>query len=378
MCKDFDISAKIYPTENSGLLSALDMLRYFSERGAFRVSDLHLKVSACPAYRIDGNIVKLKGPKLTSDMADKLIYPLFTDEKLARYNRDCNVDCSYKLGNLQFRINVFKDNDGLCAAIRALSMDIPDLEDLGFPNTVWQDIAGRRHGLVLLTGITGAGKSTTIASFIKRINETSSLRILSIEDPIEYLFQQGQSTISQLEVGRDTPSFDKGLQNMLRQDPDIIFVGEMRDPETILMTLMAAETGHLVFSTLHTRDVTGSITRIMDYFPAGRQNEIRNQLSLSLAYIVCQKLVPRKDNNGRLLAMEILNNNYGCANLIRHGKIEQIYSQLQIKTKDILDEKMITMESHLSQLVKTNKINEVDARQWANDIKAFDGCMQKN
>ncbi len=201
---------------------------------------------------------------------------------------------------------------------------------------------------------------------------------MTVEDPIEYIFPQKYSIISQREVGRDVKSFIQGLKEMLRQDPDIIFVGEMRDPETIAMTLMAAETGHLVFSTLHTRDATGTITRILDYFPAGRQAEVRNQLSLGLAYIVCQKLVPKKDKTGRIVAIEILNNNYACANLIRTGKVEQIYSQLQTKTRNRPDEKMITMEKHLAMLVKQDKIDLLEAKKWANDLKTFLDCMQRN
>jgi len=163
---------------------------------------------------------------------------------------------------------------------------------------------------------------------------------------------------------------------MLREDPDVIFVGEMRDSETISMTLMAAETGHLVFSTLHTRDVTGTITRVLDYFPSGRQSEVRNQLSLGLAYIVCQKLIPKKDATGRIAAMEILNNNYACANLIRTGKVEQIYSQLQTKTGPKPGEKMTTLERHLATLVKEEKIDLLEAKRWANDLKSFVDAMQ--
>jgi twitching motility protein PilT len=242
---------------------------------------------------------------------------------------------------------------------------------------LWQDIIDRNHGLVLLTGITGAGKSTTIASLVGRINEKRSRRIITVEDPIEYIFQQKYCMISQREVGRDVNSFHQGLKEMLREDPDIIFVGEMRDAETISMTLMAAETGHLVFSTLHTRDATGTVTRILDYFPSGRQSEVRNQLSLGLAYIICQKLVPKKDGTGRLAAMEVLNNNYACANLIRTGKIEQLYTQLQTKTGDRPDEKMITMEKHLSILVKQGKVDLLQAKQWANNLKSFTDCMQQ-
>jgi twitching motility protein PilT len=200
---------------------------------------------------------------------------------------------------------------------------------------------------------------------------------MTVEDPIEYIFPQRYSIISQRELGRDVSSFAEGLKEMLRQDPDIIFVGEMRDAETIMMTLMAAETGHLVFSTLHTRDATGTITRILDYFPSGRQSEVRNQMSLGLAYIVSQKLVPKKSGDGRLVAMEILNNNYACANLIRTGKVEQIYSQLQTKTRNKPDEKMMTIERHLATLVKEDKIDLLEAKKWANDLKCFTDAMQR-
>jgi len=378
MAEEHSASTKIYPTKELGKLSILDMLNYFEKRGAMRVSDLHIKVDAPPAYRIDGDLVKLKGPTVTPQMAKQLLYPLLSNENLRKFRARHSVDCSYRLGSLQFRINIFRENDGIAGAIRALSLDIPKAEDIGFPNDVWKDIINRRHGLVLMTGITGAGKSTTIASLIHRISEKSACRIMSVEDPIEYIFPQKYSIISQRELGRDVESFAAGLKEMLRQDPDIIFVGEMRDAETISMTLMAAETGHLVFSTLHTRDATGTITRILDYFPAGRQSEVRNQMSLGLAYIICQKLVPKKDGTGRIVAMEILNNNYATANLIRTGKIEQIYSQLQTKTRNRPDEKMLTLEKHLAMLVKKDKIDLLEAKKWANDLKSFTDCMQRD
>ena len=377
MADEYSVSTKVYETAELGMLSILDMLKYFEKRGAMRVSDLHIKVDAPPAYRIDGDLVKLKGPKITPKMAKQLLYPLLSNENLRKLRQSYSIDCSYRLGQLQFRINIFRENDGLAGAIRALSLDIPPVEDIGFPNDVWKDIINRRHGLVLMTGITGAGKSTTIASIIHRISEKSACRIMSVEDPIEYIFPQKHSITSQRELGRDVESFGKGLKEMLRQDPDIIFVGEMRDAETISMTLMAAETGHLVFSTLHTRDATGTITRILDYFPSGRQSEVRNQMSLGLAYIICQKLVPKKDGTGRLVAMEILNNNYACANLIRTGKVEQIYSQLQTKTRNRPDEKMMTLERHLATLVKADKIDLLEAKKWANDLKCFTDAMQR-
>ncbi len=377
MAEEYSASAKVYPTTEQGPFSILDMLDYIAKHGAMRVSDLHIKVGTPPAYRVDGDLVKIKGPKVTDQMAKQLLYPLLSNENMRKLRTERSVDCSYRLGNLQFRINIFAENDGLAGAIRSLSLDIPRVEDIGFANNVWEDIIERKHGLVLMTGITGAGKSTTIASLIARISEKSACRIMSVEDPIEYIFPQKNSMISQREVGRDVKSFGQGLKEMLRQDPDIIFVGEMRDPETISMTLMAAETGHLVFSTLHTRDATGTVTRILDYFPAGRQAEVRNQLSLGLAYIISQKLIPKKDATGRIVAMEILNNNYACANLIRIGKVEQIYSQLQTKTQDKPDEKMMTLERHLATLVKADKIDLLEAKKWTNDLKCFIDAMQR-
>lgn len=377
MAEGYDASAKVYSSEARGEMSILDMLNFFEEKGAMRVSDLHIKVGTQPAYRIDGDLVKLKGLTVKAETAEKLIYPLLTDENLEKLKERHSVDSSYRVGSLQFRINVFKENDGVCAAIRALSLDIPRIEQIGFPNDVWEDIVNRKQGLVLLTGITGAGKSTTIASLIDRVSEKSACRIITIEDPIEYLFCQRQSMVSQREVGRDVHSFIDGLRAILREDPDVIFVGEMRDPETIAMTLMAAETGHLVFSTLHTRNVTGTITRILDYFPPGRQNEVQNQLSLGLSYIISQKLVPKKDGTGRIVAMEILNNNFAVANLIRTGKIEQIYSQLQTKTRDRPDEKMITMESHLARLVKADRVDLLEAQKWAGNLTSFIDAMKR-
>jgi twitching motility protein PilT len=367
----YPASAKVYMTAEGEKFSILDMLNYFLKYGPTRVSDLHLKIGAQPGYRIDGNLVKLRGKPLTSDIATKLIYPLISEEHMEKFQTEHNIDFSYRYNNILFRINVFQDSEGMCAAIRALSMDIIPIDQIGFPNKVWQDIINLTQGLVLVTGITGAGKSTTIASLLDRIIETRACRIITIEDPIEYIYKQRYTITSQREVGKDVKSFYDGLRAILREDPDVIFVGEMRDAETVAMTLMAAETGHLVFSTLHTRDATGTITRILDYFPPGRQNEVRNQLSLGLSCIICQKLIPKKDKIGRIVAMEILNNNYACANLIRFGKVEQLYSQMQTSTRNRPDENMITAESHLARLVNENEIDAIEAQKWANDLNCL-------
>lgn len=376
MYSSYDIDAKVYPAGEGAFLSMTDMLAYFEKMGAMRVSDLHIKIGTQPAYRIDGDLVRLKGGVVTQSIAEGLIYPLLGEKNIASLKHDCAVDCSYKYGSLQFRINAFTDNDGLTVAVRALGNDIPVPEKIGFPNSVWQDIVRRKQGLCLFTGITGAGKSTTIASLIQRINENRACRIITLEDPIEYIFPQRNSMISQREIGRDVDRFSLGLRSMMREDPDVIFVGEMRDAETVSLVLTAAETGHLVFSTLHTRDVAGTITRILDFFPSDRQDEVRNQLSLGLRYIICQKLLPRKDGNGRVVAMEILNSNYAVANLVRKGKIEQIYSQLQVKTKNQPDEKMLTFERHLAILVKRGVVDLLEAQKWAGDMKSFQDALK--
>lgn len=375
MSKTYAVDSKIYPGSDGTMLSISDMLAYFEKHGALRVSDLHIKIGSTPAYRIDGDLVRMKGAIVTREMAEGLIYPLLGPKNMAFLSENSSVDCSFVQGNIQYRINAFKDNEGLVVAIRALGAEIPQPENIGFPNNVWEDIIQLKHGLVLFTGITGAGKSTTISSLIERINRNRACRIITLEDPIEYLYSQKNSVISQREVGRDVDTFSEGLRSMMREDPDVIFVGEMRDRETVSMTLTAAETGHLVFSTLHTRDVTGSITRILDYFPSGRQDEVSNQLSLGLAYVISQKLIPRKGGDGRVVAMEILNNNYASSNLIRVGKIEQLFSILQTKTRNKPDEKMITMERHLARLVKMGQVDLLEAQKWANDPKCFVDAM---
>jgi len=270
--------------------------------------------------------------------------------------------------------------------MNAVAEPIERAPDLGFLDRLnARQRAAAEHGageeqpgpLLVIAGA-GSGKTSTLAALIGLINRRHPHHIVTIEDPVEYEHASERSLIEQVEVGRDTPSFHHALRASLRRDPDVLLVGEMRDPETISMTLMAAETGHLVFSTLHTRDATGTVTRILDYFPEGRQAEVRNQLSLGLAYIVSQKLVPKKDGTGRIVAMEVLNNNYATANLIRTGKIEQIYSQLQTKTRNRPDEKMLTIGKHLSMLVKQDKIDLLEAKKWANNIKTLTDCMQQD
>lgn len=365
------IEAKTYAVDAERTLSMRDLLKYFAEHGSLRVSDLHLKVKCPPIYRVDGMLQRMKGTPLTPEVVRALAESLLSEAELEHLDRHRSVDSSCMSEKTQFRLNCFYENDGLAIAIRGLEANALDVEKIGFPNGVWRDIVARQQGLVLVTGITGSGKSTTIASLIDRVSQTRPCRIITLEDPIEYRLKSQSGIISQREVGRDVPGFERGLRDCLREDPDVIFVGEMRDRESTSWTLTAAETGHLVFSTLHTRDVRGTVTRILDLFPPSQHDEVASQLSLGLSHIISQKLIPRADGTGRVVAMEVLNNIYAVSNLIRLGKTEQLYSQLQTRTKDIPSERMRTLERSLAELTRSGVITPLEAEKWANNQSAF-------
>jgi twitching motility protein PilT len=372
------LSRPIYDAGNGRMLTLRELLDRFGQRGIMRISDLHMKVGAPPVYRVDGSLAPLEdAAPATAATLEAIAAALLSEHELEHLRQKNSVDSSLLTEKMQFRLSFFRDNDGLALAVRALELDIVPVESIGWPNTLWQDIVARQAGLVLVTGITGAGKSTTIASLLDRISHTRACRVITLEDPIEYRLTSRSALISQREVGRDVPSFERGLRDALREDPDVIFVGEMRDRESAAWTLTAAETGHLVFSTLHTRDARGSITRILDMFPEGQQDEISSQLSLGLKYVISQKLIPRSDNQGRVVAMEILNNTYAVANLIRTRKLEQLYTQLQTRTKDLSEERMTSMERSLAMLVKKGVVAPMEAEKWANDRQAFFDEMQR-
>jgi twitching motility protein PilT len=366
----------VYDT-GSGRLSLRDLLDFFTKAGSMRVSDLHLKVGLPPTYRVDGDLEPMKSGPLSAEAVEAIAKRLLTEAELETLARRQAVDASYPTEGMLFRLNAFRESDGLAIAIRALESEVPPPEKIGFPNRTWQDIVARRQGLVLITGITGAGKSTTISSLINRIAERRPCRIITLEDPIEYRLTSRKAVVSQREVGRDVPSFEQGLRDCLREDPDVIFVGEMRDRESTSWTLTAAETGHLVFSTLHTRDARGSITRILDLYPPDRQDEVASQLSLGLSHVISQKLVPRAGGKGRVVAMEILQNSYAVANLIRLRKVEQLYSILQTQTKDVPTERMLSLERSLAELVRQGEVTPVEAEKWANHPLVFADEMRR-
>lgn len=369
----FDPNKKVYPAQG-GTFSMIDLLRSFADpelevEGISRISDLHMKVGEPVRYRFDGDLETIEGGDLLSEeVLKELVFPLLNeDQRKALIDNPRNdIDTGYlwEEPGINFRLNVFHDRDGLACVMRMLPKHIPEIDELGFMNPrVWQDIASLKQGLVLVTGVTGSGKSTTIASIIDYINKSQKARIITLEDPIEYVFRSEQSLISQRELGKHLSDFPNGLRSALRENPDIIYVGEVRDATTAQLALTAAETGHLVLTTLHTKDVKGTFSRIIDMFPADRSNEIAAQLSFSVAYSISQKLLSRKSGAGRIPVFEVLKNNSGVANLVRTGKLHQIYSKMETG----LNEGMNTLEQHLLQLVEDGVVSKEEAVAHAND-----------
>jgi twitching motility protein PilT len=326
-------------------LSIDELLRRMTELEA---SDLHVTAGSEPVVRVRGRLERLDGcEKLTPDSLRDLLYRILSTEQQKVLEVKRSVDMAYSLpGVARFRVNVFFQRATLGAAFRMIPTQIKSLEELGLPEHL-NELAAQPRGLVLVTGPTGSGKSTTLATMIDQINRTRQEHILTIEDPIEFLHWHRSCIVNQREVGPDTPSFADALRAALRQDPDVVLVGEMRDLETISTALTAAETGHLVFATLHTQSAPQTIDRIIDVFPAEQQDQVRIQLAGTLQGIVTQTLVPTADGRGRIAALEILIPDDAVRNLIRQGKIEQIYSVIQTGTS----RGMQTMEQALADLV---------------------------
>lgn len=303
------------------------LLRAMVEKGA---SDMHITAGSPPVLRIDGSIVPLKLPPLTKNDTKQLCYEMLTEEQRAKFEATNELDLSFPLRNVsRFRANIFVQRGAVAGAFRQIPFKILSFDELGLP-AVCAEIANKPRGLVLVTGPTGSGKSTTLASIIDKINSEERLHIMTIEDPIEYLHGHKMSIVNQREVGADTASFKDALKYVLRQDPDVVLVGEMRNLETIEAALTIAETGHLVFATLHTNSAISSINRIIDVFPPHQQSQVRAQLSFTLAAVMTQVLLPRATGPGRCLAMEIMVPNAAIRNLIREDKLHQIYSQMQV------------------------------------------------
>lgn len=316
-------------------------------------SDLHITTSAQPTIRVDGQLKPLDGfPPMESDNIQRSIYAVLTQRQREAFEADLELDFAYSVrGVARFRVNLYQQRDALGAAFRVIPYEIKPLEALGVPPVV-ANFANLPRGLVLVTGPTGSGKSTTLASIIDLANRTRADHIMTVEDPIEFLHRHKKSLINQREVGADTHSFANALKHVLRQDPDIILVGELRDLETISVALTAAETGHLVFATLHTQDAAQTIDRIIDVFPSSQQAQVRTQLAGALQGVVCQTLTKRADGPGRCVATEVLIATPAIRNLIREGKTHQMYSAMQAGAQM----GMHTMDQHLAELVKVGKI----------------------
>jgi twitching motility protein PilT len=335
-----------------------DLLSQVFERGA---SDLHLSPGLPPVLRVDGNLVRMESKPLSREDCQRIIFSMLTNEQRRVLEQNWDLDCSYGVAGMgRFRVNVYKDRGTYAAALRTIRAEVPTFDQLALPPIV-KEISDRPKGLILVTGPTGSGKSTTLAAMIDYINSTKPHHILTVEDPIEFLHTSKRGVIHQRELGQDTRSFDNALRAALREDPDVILVGEMRDLETIRLALTAAETGHLVMGTLHTSSAMQTVDRIVDVFPPEQQQQIRVQLSNSLAAVFSQALLPRintlKEKVGRTMALEIMIITPAIANLIREGKTAQIYSSIQTGAQY----NMQTMESSLKELYQKGHVTFEDA-----------------
>ena len=324
-------------------------------------SDLHISSMLPPCVRIDGKLKRLDYPPLTPDQVENLLFPMLSNEQRRRLEQEWELDFSYGIEGLsRFRVNFYKDKGNYAAAFRTITSTVPSFDQLGLPEIV-RITAEKPRGLVLVTGPTGSGKSTTLAAMIDYINSTRAEHILTIEDPIEFVHTSKTSIIHQRELGMDTRSFANALKSALREDPDIILVGEMRDHETIALALTAAETGHLVFGTLHTSSASQTVDRIIDVFPEGQQQQIRVQLANSLVAVFAQTLLPKLQpdgtKKGRVMAQEIMLVTPAVSNLIREAKAAQIYSTIQMNQ----GMGMQTLEMALANLYKQKKISLEDA-----------------
>ena len=324
-------------------------------------SDLHISSNLPPAIRVDGKLKRMDYPPLSPDEVEQLLFPMLSNEQRRRLEQEWELDFSYGIEGLsRFRVNFYKDKGNYAAAFRTITSQVPSFDKLGLPDIV-RTTAEKPRGLILVTGPTGSGKSTTLAAMIDYINSTKAEHILTIEDPIEFVHTSKSSIIHQRELGMDTRSFANALKSALREDPDIILVGEMRDHETIALALTAAETGHLVFGTLHTSSASQTIDRIIDVFPEGQQQQIRVQLANSLVAVFSQTLLPKVQpdgtKKGRVMAQEIMLVTPAIANLVRESKAAQIYSTIQMNQ----GMGMQTLEMALANLYKQNLITLEDA-----------------
>jgi twitching motility protein PilT len=324
-------------------------------------SDLHVSPGLPPVLRIDGELKKTRYEVVSPEISQRMIYDILTDDQIQRFETDLELDCAYSFQDVaRFRVNVYRDRGTVASALRLIPRRIPTIEELNLPPVVL-DLSRRVRGLILVTGPTGSGKSTTLASMINQINHERAEHIITIEDPIEYLHSHNKSVINQRELGQDTHTFNNALRASLREDPDVILVGEMRDLETIQLAVTCAETGHLVMATLHTNSAAESVDRMIDVFPPAQQEQIRIQISNNLQAIMSQQLMRRAGQPGRIAAIEVMIASSAIRNLIREGKTHQITSHIQTSSGS----GMQTMDQALRDLYHASMITYEDAMRRA-------------
>jgi twitching motility protein PilT len=347
-----------------------DLLRELVAREA---SDLHLRVGEPPVMRIHGDLVRADYPPLTPEDTEALADQLLNEERRARFDEFLEADMSYSIpGVSRFRVNFFRQRGHVGSVMRAIPIKIKTIDDLNLP-PVTKDISLRPRGLILVTGPTGSGKSTSLAAMIHHINKLTQQHIITVEDPIEFIHSDINSAVEQRELGMDTHSFNEALKHVLRQDPDVILVGEMRDLETISLAITAAETGHLVFATLHTSDAPQTVDRVIDVFSPDQQQQIRMQLSVTLLAVISQTLLPRKDDSGRVAAFEVMVCTPAIRALIREGKTHQMYTDIQTGA----EHGMISLDQYLLDLIKNDVIRYEDAVAKSSNPKDFEARYQK-
>ena len=352
------------------MVTLRDLLQEMNQKGA---SDLHVTAGVPPEYRIDGLITPTEHDVLTPDLTAQLAYSVMSDEQRKRFETTKELDFSFGVKGLsRFRANVYLQRGVISMAIRQIPYDILPLEGLGLPPVV-REFTNQHKGLVLVTGPTGSGKSTTLASMLDKINATRQAHIMTIEDPIEYIHQHKKCIVNQREIGADTGSFPTALKYVLRQDPDIILIGEMRDLETIEAALTIAETGHLVFATLHTNSTYEAVNRVVDVFPSDQQKQIHTQLAFTLQGVVTQQLIPRSSGRGRVMVAEVLVCTPAIRAVIREGKTHQIYSLMQAGQKF----GMQTMNQALLQAVAERALRPADALERSTDRPELESMLEK-
>ncbi len=336
-------------------------------------SDLHIVAGSPPVLRVEGKIVRVKADELTPDLTRQICYSILTDAQKSRFEATKELDFSFGIKSMaRFRANLFFQRGSVSGVFRRISIDVPDIDALGLPPIV-VDVVNYPTGLVLVTGPTGSGKSTTIAGLLDKINRDRRCHIITLEDPIEYVHAHKNCIVNQREVGIDTVSYRSALKHVLRQDPDVCMMGELRDLETIEAALNICETGHLVFATLHTNSAISTITRIVNVFPADQQDRVRTQLSLTLQTVVSQRLVPGL-NGGMVAAMEVLVMNPSVRNLIREGKLHQVYGMMQVGQDK---SGMMTLNQSLLKLVMKRKIDVRQAFYFSSDPDELDKMMKQ-